>query len=290
MTTRAERLRPPGRLRRLPRWRTLLVLVVAALVVVGVLAGLRHGPAASPSASSQPTATKSQDNRTLLDAIAHVDPKVVAAVGAGGLGNSLVQVKNAPGMMGPSRHPQVVFLATEGCGLCAAQRWSMVVALSRFGTVKDVMLAISSVKEATGPLATFSFRKLQYSSRYVDLVAVETVDANGHPLATLSPGDQQVVDTYDAPPYVPESSRGAVPWLDVANRYLMSGSGYSAAVLENLTWTQIAEKLGNAQDPVAKAVLGNANWITAAICRVTGMNPASVCQAAPVLQLAEQLG
>jgi len=280
----------PGRLRRLPRWRTLLVLIVAALVVIGVLAGLRLGPAASKSAASPSTATRSPDNRTLLGVLQHLDPTVVAAVGAGGLGNSLVQPKNAPGMVGASHHPQVVFLSTEGCGLCAAQRWSLVVALSRFGTMKDVMLAISSVKESTGPLATFSFRKLQYSSRYVDLVAVETVDANGHPLATLSPADQRVVDTYDAPPYVPESSRGAVPWLDVANRYLMSGSGYPATVLQNLNWTQIAEKLGNAQDPVTRAVVGNANWISAAICRVTGMNPAPVCQAAPVLQLAEQIG
>jgi len=285
----ALRVPLPGRLRRLPRWRTLLVLIVAALVVIGVLAGLRRGPAAPP-ATQQHSTTAAQDNRTLLGVLEHVDPQVVAAVGAGGLENTLVQVKDAPALLGASHHPQVVFLATEGCGLCAAQRWSMVIALSRFGTIKDVLLAISSVKEATGPLATFSFRHLQYTSRYVDLIAVETTDPNGHTLATLSPGDQRVVDRYDAPPYVAESSRGAVPWLDVANRYVMSGSGYAAQVLQNLNWTQIAGRLGNAQDPVTRAVVGNANWITAAICRVTGMSPAAACNPPAIQQLAQRLG
>ena len=278
----------PSRLRHLPRWRTLLVLVVAALVVVGVLAGLRRGPAAP--AASQQSASRSQDNRTLLGALEHIDPQVVAAVGSGGLGNALATVRNAPALLGASHRPQVVFLATEGCGLCAAQRWSMVIALSRFGTVKNVLLAISSVQEATGPLATFSFRNLGYTSRYIDLVAVETTDPNGRTLATLSPGDQQVVDRYDAPPYVAAQARGGVPWLDVANRYVMSGSGYPATVISNLNWTQIAERLGNAGDAVTRAVVGNANWITAAICRVTGMSPDAACNTPAIQDLAKRLG
>jgi uncharacterized protein DUF929 len=288
VTAIAGRLRLPDRVRRLPRWRTLLALVVTGLVVIGILAGVRRGPAGQ--AAPQNSAAGSPDNRTLLDVLQHIDPQVAGVIGGGGLGKSLVQVKNAPALLGASHHPQVVFLASEGCALCAAQRWSMVIALSRFGSVKDVMLAISSVKESTGPLATFSFRRLQYTSSYIDLVAVETIDADGHPLATLSPADQKVVDTYDVPPYVPESARGALPWLDVANRYVMAGSGYPPQVLQNLNWAQIDEKLGNAKDPVTEAVVGNANWITAAICRVTGMSPEAVCQTQAIGQLAQQLG
>lgn len=283
--TAAGRFRLPGRLRRLPVWRSLVVLVVAALVVVGVLAGLRRGPA-SPSTPQ----SAANDNRTLLGVLENVDPQVVQAVGGGGLARVAVPVTNAPALLGAAKRPQVVFMATEGCGACAAQRWSMVIALSRFGTLKDLRLAASSSTEETGPLATFSFRSLQYTSRYLDLVAVETQDAAGRALATLSPDDQRIVATYDAPPYVPETSRGAVPWLDVANRYVMAGSGYPAQLLAGLNWAQIAERLSDARDPVTRAVVGNANWITAAICRTTGMSPDTVCNAPAVRDLATQLG
>lgn len=277
-----------ARLRRLPRWRTLLALLVVALAVVGVLNALGRG-GSSPAASSAKS-TASKDNRTLLGVLTGLDPAVVRAIGGGGISGTLAKVPDAPALVGASHHPQVVFLSTEGCGPCAAQRWSMVIALSRFGTVKNVLLGLSSSAEATGPLATFSFRNLEYQSSYLDLVAVETTDANGAPLASLSPGDQQVVDRYDAPPYVPEALRGGVPWLDVANRFVMAGSGYPAATIKGLNWSDIAGRLGNSGDPVARAVIGNANWITAAICATTGMTPASVCQAAPIQDLVQRLG
>jgi len=284
---RSRRRRLPGRLGRLPVWRTLLVVVVVALVVVGLLNAVHRGGGANTSSASHSAA---KDKRTLLGALTGLDPAVVADVGAGGLASPFAAVKDAPALLGAGRRPQVVFLSTEGCGLCAAQRWSMIVALGRFGTLKDLPLAISSIKDPVGPLATFSFSNLAYTSKYVDVVAVETADANGRPLATLSPADQRVVDTYDAPPYVPASAAGGVPWLDIANRYVASGSGYPAKTITNLNWSQIAEKLGDARDPVAMAVVGNANWITAAICRVTGMSPSSVCDASAVQDLAKRLG
>lgn len=274
-----------GRLRRLPRWRTLIALAVIALVVAGVWTGVRRASSSPPQQQS-----KASDNRTLLSVLSGLDPAVVQSVGDGGLAGTLVAVKNQPALLGAAKRPQVVFMATEGCGICAAQRWSMVIALTRFGTVKDLLLALSSVGEGTGPLVTFSFRNLQYTSAYIDVVAIETADPNGNPLTTLSAADQQVVDRYDAPPYVPEALRRGVPWLDVANEYVMPGSGYPASLLKGLNWGQIGEKLSDAKDPVTRGIVGNANWITAAICQATGGKPASVCAAAPIKDLAGRLG
>jgi hypothetical protein len=42
---------------------------------------------------------------------------------------------------------------------------------------------------------------------------------------------------------------------------------------------QIASDLHNANSPLAKAVNGTANYITAAICKLTGNQPASACTA-----------
>jgi hypothetical protein len=44
-----------------------------------------------------------------------------------------------------------------------------------------------------------------------------------------------------------------------------------------ISWATIAADLHNPNSPVAKAVLGVANYITAAICGMTGNQPASAC-------------
>ena len=45
----------------------------------------------------------------------------------------------------------------------------------------------------------------------------------------------------------------------------------------NLALPTIATDLHNPNSPVAKAVLGTANYFTAAICKMTGNQPASAC-------------
>ena len=51
-------------------------------------------------------------------------------------------------------------------------------------------------------------------------------------------------------------------------------------MLSGLSWDQIASDLNNPDSAVAKAIDGTANHITAAICKMTGNQPASACTAA----------
>jgi len=44
-------------------------------------------------------------------------------------------------------------------------------------------------------------------------------------------------------------------------------------------WAQIASAVQDPSSPIAKDVNGTANYLTAAICRVTGNRPSSVCSA-----------
>jgi hypothetical protein len=48
-------------------------------------------------------------------------------------------------------------------------------------------------------------------------------------------------------------------------------------VLAGLSWSTVATDLSNPSSGVAKAVDGTANYITAAICKMTGNQPASAC-------------
>jgi hypothetical protein len=50
-------------------------------------------------------------------------------------------------------------------------------------------------------------------------------------------------------------------------------------VLAGLSWSKIAADLHDPNTAVAKAVNGTANYITAAICKMTGNQPASACTA-----------
>jgi hypothetical protein len=55
------------------------------------------------------------------------------------------------------------------------------------------------------------------------------------------------------------------------------GASYNPAVLSGLSWTQIADDLSTPSGPVAQGVLGTANYATAAICALTGDQPATAC-------------
>jgi hypothetical protein len=95
------------------------------------------------------------------------------------------------------------------------------------------------------------------------------------------------VKTYDRAPW---ATPGLLPFVDVANRVIMSGESFSPEVLSGLTMQQIATDLTVPSSPVAQALLGTANQITAAICLATREKPENVCSTRAVTQTAELLG
>ena len=101
------------------------------------------------------------------------------------------------------------------------------------------------------------------------LRTTELADSVGRPLQPQTPLDTQLIGTYDVPPYVNSADQsGAVPFLDIANQYILAGAQYSPQVLAGLSATQIASQLRNPSSPVAKAIDGSASVIIAAINHV----------------------
>jgi thiol-disulfide isomerase/thioredoxin len=183
--------------------------------------------------------------------------------------------------------PVVTYIGAEYCPYCAAERWAIAVALSRFGTFSNLSATHSAANDVYPNTQTLSFYGSQYSSQYLDFQPVEeqTNQAVNGTYPTLQrPTAQQsnLLARFD--------QQGSIPFLDIANKYVVVGASYSPQVLAGLTQTQIAQQLGDPSSPVAQAIDGAANEITAAIVEVTGQQPTSVASSPVIASIAKSLG
>jgi hypothetical protein len=270
------------------RRRTPWVALVAVVVVAGaLLVALR---ARASSSDDEVTATTAPP--ALLAAVTGVPGTVASAVGLGTA--TAPKPITAPALTKDGK-PLVVYLGAEYCPFCAAERWGVVIALSRFGTFSGLRITTSSSTDVYASTPTFSFHGAVYQS---DHVAFEGVELQGNELSggtyptldTPTDAQRQLLETYDAPPYVDARSAGSIPFVDLGGRYLVSGASYSPAVLAGLTHQQIADQLDDPGSPVAKGAVGTANALTAAICRLTAGEPAAVCADPAVTAIQAKLG
>jgi hypothetical protein len=282
---------PEGRT--IPRRYVALGLVVVSVVLIVALIVARNVSQSSESASVE-TITPASGN--MLSVLAHVPPDTSADIGVSSpsdptippsaTGNSSLW-QSAGGEAGP--RPVVFFYGAEFAPYAAAERWPVVVALSRFGTFSQLGLMQSSTSTAFPNISTFTFWHVQYSSVWIDLQAIErysALDPSGGGYQTLDrPTARQAasVSVYD-------TSEDAFPLLDVANHYVLAGSSFSPSLLVNLSQAQITGDLAFPDSEVAQAVLSSANEITAAICTVTGQRPVAVCNAHGVLAADDKMG
>ena len=261
----------------------LVLVVVIGLLVVKISEGSRSAPA-SPVAAA-PTA--------VVQAVTTVDRAVSDTVGAP------AGVAPLPVVLGGQRplridgKPAVVFVGSEFSPYCAALRWALVVALSRFGTLGRLGATTSSRAEAFGALATFSFSRATYRSRRLAFSAVEEY---GPALSTTYPAGFPALRRPDrlARALLARygGGSGTLPFVDIGNRVVVDGDdiGFSPASLQGLSMAQIAADLSEPTSPVASAVLGTANELTAGICAVTGGLPRKLCRSPGVRAGALRLG
>jgi hypothetical protein len=190
--------------------------------------------------------------------------------------------------------PLVTYIGAEYCPFCAVERWPMIVALSRFGTFDNLKTTTSASDDVYPSTPTYTFYRSTYTSPYLSFDGVELQSnvRSGRsytPLQTLTSAQQSLLQRLDAPPYVPASSAGAIPFVDIGDRYLISGASFDAGVLQGETHEQIASKLSDPNSAEAGAVIGSANVVTAAICNVTGDQPGDVCSQPAIAALQNQL-
>jgi hypothetical protein len=271
-------------LRQLPRRYIALGLIIVAIVLLGTLVLVRDNfsPTSSPT-----TETLNPAASSLVSTLASVPASVYDAVGVSSptapvtplrptTGGGNAPLWTATANDGTSK-PVVFFYGAEFAPYAAAQRWPLVLALSRFGTFRQLGLMQSSPTTAFANLSTFTFYNSSYTSKYVMLQSVErysSLNPTGSRYLSLQRPDTRqsaAVASYG-------QGAGAFPLLDVANRYVLQGASFTPGVLVGLTQDQIAGDLTSPLSPLTQAVVSAANEISASICAVDGQQPANVCQ------------
>jgi Domain of unknown function (DUF929) len=268
------------------RKRTLIavgsVVAVFALVVVLIvvkLAGGNNAPA--PRSSGGGANSAASVTRAIASVPAATLDKVAAGSAypaKGGVYPGAIKTIKPSGLpLTSGGKPQVVYVGAEYCPFCAAERWALAVALSRFGTFSGLRLIHSSSTDVDPNTPTLSFYKATYTSQFVRFSPTEAQTVDRAPLQPVTSLDKSLIAKYDAPPYVPAGYNGSFPFVDFGSKYVITGASYDPGLLAGLSWGQIAGDLADPTNPVGRAIDATANRITAAICAMTGNKPGDVC-------------
>jgi hypothetical protein len=271
--------------RRRRRTLTTTALVAVVMIAVVIIIILLQRPTPPPGSLGSPI---SQSLYSEMSGVS--DATLNGSINATGVTGLISANGNA---LTSGGKPELLYIGAEFCPFCAAERWSMVVALARFGTFTGLTYMLSSDADVYPNTPTFSFRQASYTSNYLSFVSVETQDRSRQPLQSPTSDQQAVMNQWD--------SSGTIPFLDIgdgsAKQYLInmqshSGSQFVPSVLSGLNWTQVGMQLDSPLSSVAKSVDGAADTIISAICSLDGGAPANVCgnQYAKIIQAPLSLG
>jgi hypothetical protein len=237
-----------------------------------------------PSAAQAGGTTGTPLPASVINDITNVPASTLAAVGKGSTGpKTVIPITGTPLTSGGK--PEVVYIGAEYCPFCAAERWAMAVALSKFGTFSGLRGIHSSSTDTFPNTATLTFYKSTYKSKYLVFTPVETTTVSKQALQKTTAAQQALLAKYDVPPYVSQADAGAIPFIDFGNKYLVSGASYSPQVLAGKTWNEVASALSDPRTPISQGAVGAANLITASVCKLTNNQPATACT--PAIQKLE---
>jgi hypothetical protein len=251
-------------------------VAIALLAVLGIIIGavVHSGNKSKQAAGSNGALPAS------VQANLSVPASVLAQVGIGGSSTQALKPVTGPALTAGGK-PEMLYIGAEWCPYCAAERWAMTVALRRFGTFSPLRGIHSSSSDVYPNTSTLTFYRSTYTSKYLVFTPVENQDVNKNLLQTPTQAQKALWAKYEPP-------GDGYPFIDIGNRWVATVT-YNPQVLQGLTWSQIAADLHNPSSPVAQGANGSANLFTAAICRITGDQPTSVCNAAPIATLKGQI-
>lgn len=267
----ARKLRDEQR-RRDRRRRTLILIGAPVLVVVLIISAFlvikaNQKPAVDTASPSTPAGT------ALENSIRSIPAATFDAVGKGSGISPPTVISGTP--LTANGKPRVLYIGGEFCPYCAAERWAVVTALSRFGSFGNLGTTTSSSTDVFPNTATLSFHGATYTSNVLSFTGLEQTSniSNGSGGYTAL----DAVPAADAALLTKYNPQQSIPFVDFGNMYMVVGSSYPPGSLQGLTQAQIAADMMKPSSAVAKNVLGAANMISAMLCKITDGKPAAVC-------------
>ncbi|HEX4212368.1 MAG TPA: DUF929 family protein [Candidatus Dormibacteraeota bacterium] len=248
----------------------LLIVIVLGIALYSYVNSQNQAPKVSGTTTSR-----------VINLATHVPSSAYDEVPALAPGAQTASFQSTSATPAAGTQPYVLYIGAEYCPYCAAERWALVAALSRFGNFSGLKLTDSSSTDVYPNTPTFTFLDSNYSSSYISFQSKEVEDRNQQPLQTLTPQQEQLESKYNA--------QGSIPFILIDNRWVQVGPAYEPTSLDGKSWSQIASDLSNPNAASTKAILGEANIISAAICESNGGKPASVCQSSGVQAAMKQL-
>jgi Domain of unknown function (DUF929) len=268
--------------------------VAVGVILIGVIVLVVY--ALTRPTTTQEAARRATTSPDVVAAMAKVPPATFDAVGITSPSNELTPptVLHGQPPLTSQGKPEVLFVGAEFCPFCAAERWPLIVALSRFGHFATLYDAQSAPNSVFPDIQTFSFDGASYVSPYLAFAGVElysdtlTDQGTFTKIASLTPEQSALVARYGT-----TGPAGSTPFVDIANTMIASTSGFSPVALVHESQATIAGDLAHADDPpspTGQAVVAAANQLTAGLCVATGQHPAAVCSSKGVRAAATALG
>jgi hypothetical protein len=171
--------------------------------------------------------------------------------------------------------PDLLYVGAEFCPVCATERWAMYVALSKFGTFSRQPGQIHSAVQ-DGDISTLTFYGTTYSSPYFSFTPVETTtnQPQGNFYVSL-----QTPTTAQKTLWLSHTAQ-TIPWVDFGGRMELTTAQYDPSVLEGVSFTNIANDIGNNATAIGAGVDASAKVLIQTICStLSGNKPAAVCSA-----------
>jgi hypothetical protein len=256
------------------------VAVVLALVAALIVAKLVQSPtqaSAAPAVASPAVARQ----------VTSVPAATFNTVGAG-TATGLKATSGQPELTKGGK-PELLYMGGKYCPFCAAERWAIAAAVSRFGTLSGLSFIHSSPTDVYPSTPTLSFEKSHYTSKYLAFVPVEWYGEKTDPHTPFGHVYLQHPTPQQAALFA-KYAGGSLPFVDIGNKYLVPQAQYLPADLANLSWAQVAAAMHDPSSTVGKDIDGAANMITAAICKLTHGQPRSVCTSTGVTAASRSVG
>jgi len=258
--------------------------VALVVVVIAVIVGINLAGGSKPKASKGDVVVGTFPLTTaLFDQVANVPARDLILAAEAEPGNTQPPDKLPPTsklqLLGGK--PEILYIGAEYCPFCAAERWSLVMALSKFGTFHNVIGTTSSSTDVDPSTPTFSFYKSTYTSPYLSFVAVETETNTKAALQNPTAAQTAIWAKWDVPPYVSANEQGSIPFVYLGGRYLVTGVQYDASKIAGFQMLAAVNYMTAGNNTTSKAAEAVAGYLVSDLCTLTNNKPAAVCNQVP---------